>query len=99
HSITGTLQMIRIAQQNPACATNHAPLRDASDALGITAGHSLSKAIRLVDANAVDHLAAIHRHDVKAVIDDCRLGTVRTNLLRESRTHVHHHRLDSRAAL
>src|SRR5438270_11616339 len=44
HSITGTLQMIRIAQQNPACATNHAPLRDASDALGITARHSLSKA-------------------------------------------------------
>lgn len=83
-----SLEVISVAQQEPATALDDAALH-----------RLLAQGIGLVDADAVDHFATEARRHVEQVIDDLGLRTVLPDLQVERRVHVHRHCLDAGAAI
>jgi len=65
----------------------------------VTSGPVVAQAVSLVDADAIDHFAAVLRHDVEEIEDDLRLRAPGAYLLDEACSHVHRHGLNALAAL
>ncbi|MNT05889.1 hypothetical protein D3C72_1405340 [compost metagenome] len=72
------LQILRIAQQQPARLLDHP-----------TGRAVIAQTVGLVHAHPVDHLPPVFGHHVKQVVDHPRLRAVRLHLQIESGIHVH----------